>query len=387
MANRITYPKFKAFTSAGVLAAGYKVYTYEAGTTDALETYTTAAGTTANDNPVTLNAAGEADIFVSESAKLVLKDADDVTIWTVDNIDPTTVTAAEVSSTAFSDVVATNVQDALEELKGDIEAKADPDDVVDTGFGEMPTGIVMQGFIGGDASLDTDSDHDIAFAPFLCKNSTNEVVIYSTSTITKQVDAAWAAGDDAGGMLTGTVAANTCYLWVAMGDGSTGVDIGFLALASIGDIATHVTAAGFSYYKIFGFRHTDASANWTAFQNTGPFCLSTVASENVISNGITTSYATVTHTNHIAEDYTELICYGVRDASEDGTGSGIIASDDGTNNTMFIGRPNGETDDTSVNAWAFLDTNIQWVPYSATREFISRSGTVDLLLHGVKFRR
>jgi hypothetical protein len=69
--------------------SGGKIHTYDAGTTTPKATYTTAAGNVSNANPVVLNARGEPDngIFLGAgSYKIVLKDADDATIWTMDNI-------------------------------------------------------------------------------------------------------------------------------------------------------------------------------------------------------------------------------------------------------------------------------------------------------------
>ena len=281
------------------------------------------------------------------------------------------------------------MQDALEELKADIDEKADPADVVDTGFGEMPSGITMSGMIGGEAAIGTDTDHDLDFAPFLCKDSTNAVVIYSTDSISKQLDAAWSAGGTpgtpAGGLLNGTIAANTVYLWVYMGDGASGVDVGFLALADIADIATHVTAAGFDYYKVGGFRHTNASSNWAGFTQTGDYLIGWKSDDNIISNSVTTTLATKTHANHIADDYTELICYGARDATDNGT---LYASDDGTNISLVVGRATVSVSTTDQHAWGEAgQANTAFVPYLASRQFASSNATIDLLLHGVKFKR
>lgn len=81
-------PKAQFFDANGDPLVGGRVYTYAAGTTTPLATYTTSGGTTPNNNPVILDARGEADIWYSPgvSYKVVLKDADDATIWTVDNI-------------------------------------------------------------------------------------------------------------------------------------------------------------------------------------------------------------------------------------------------------------------------------------------------------------
>ena len=81
-------PKAQFLDAAGNPLVGGKVFTYAAGTTTPLATYTTSGGTTPNANPVILNARGEADIFYTNgvSYKVVLKDSADATIWTVDNI-------------------------------------------------------------------------------------------------------------------------------------------------------------------------------------------------------------------------------------------------------------------------------------------------------------
>lgn len=67
--------------------AGGKIYTYAAGTSTPLSTYTDATGAVANTNPVVLDARGEASIFWdSVQYKVVVTDADDVEIYTADNL-------------------------------------------------------------------------------------------------------------------------------------------------------------------------------------------------------------------------------------------------------------------------------------------------------------
>jgi hypothetical protein len=81
-------PKFRALTANATPLAGGKLFSYAAGTTTPLDTFTTRAGTTPNSNPVILNANGEADVWTSPGVlyKFVLKDASDVIQWTVDNV-------------------------------------------------------------------------------------------------------------------------------------------------------------------------------------------------------------------------------------------------------------------------------------------------------------
>ena len=122
----LTASPFMQFTTtAGAPLIGGKVYTYSAGTTTPLATYTDNTGSTANTNPVILNVRGEAAIWLSPSSyKFVLKDSNDVLIWTSDNLGglnispaftgvPTAPTAAggtnttQIATTAFVQLSAT----------------------------------------------------------------------------------------------------------------------------------------------------------------------------------------------------------------------------------------------------------------------------------------
>ncbi len=80
-------PKLQFFDAAGVPLVGGKLYSYAAGTTTPLATYTSAAETACNTNPIILNSRGEAEVWLgSPQYKFKLTTATDVEIWTVDNI-------------------------------------------------------------------------------------------------------------------------------------------------------------------------------------------------------------------------------------------------------------------------------------------------------------
>lgn len=80
----------QSFTdSQGAPLVGGKLYTYDAGTSTPRPTYADAAGAVPNTNPVILDARGEATIFWSGVYKVVLKNAADATIWTVDPVGST----------------------------------------------------------------------------------------------------------------------------------------------------------------------------------------------------------------------------------------------------------------------------------------------------------
>ena len=79
------------FTNTGSVLTGGKLYTYAAGTTTPLVSYTTSAGTVARTNPVVLDAAGRVaeggEIWITAVPyKFVLTDSNDVLIATYDNI-------------------------------------------------------------------------------------------------------------------------------------------------------------------------------------------------------------------------------------------------------------------------------------------------------------
>ena len=79
------------FTNSGIPLTGGKLYTYAAGTTTPVATYTSSAGGTAHTNPIILDSAGRVatgEIWLLDNTqyKFVLKDANDILIGTYDNI-------------------------------------------------------------------------------------------------------------------------------------------------------------------------------------------------------------------------------------------------------------------------------------------------------------
>lgn len=85
-----TIPHITFVGAAGLPCAGCSLYTYTAGTTTPFPTYTDSTGVSQNTNPIILDAAGGANIWVGRhSYKFILKDALGNTIWTVDNVTST----------------------------------------------------------------------------------------------------------------------------------------------------------------------------------------------------------------------------------------------------------------------------------------------------------
>lgn len=78
--------KFTALDAAGAPLAAGLVYTYDPGTTTNKATYSDRSLSSANANPVVLDAAGQADIYLNGLTKLVIKTAAGATVDTVDNV-------------------------------------------------------------------------------------------------------------------------------------------------------------------------------------------------------------------------------------------------------------------------------------------------------------
>lgn len=100
--------KQRYFDADGEPLAGGKLYTYQSGTTTPQATYTDQAGGTPNANPIVLDANGECSMWLNPDLtyKFVLKDSDDVTQWTVDNVvgllAPSAVNTASIADEAVT---------------------------------------------------------------------------------------------------------------------------------------------------------------------------------------------------------------------------------------------------------------------------------------------
>lgn len=106
-----------------------------------------------------------------------------------------------------------------------------------------------------------DADHDITISVGKCRDSANTKTLELTSPITKQIDAAWVAGDAAGGMFSGSVAADTTYhLFIIEKDSDGTIDAGFDTSVTAANIP-----AGYTAYRRIASFITDASSNLIAF--------------------------------------------------------------------------------------------------------------------------
>jgi hypothetical protein len=98
MASLSPPPKLQFFGTDGLPLVGGKLYTYAAGTTTPLATYTDYTQATQNTNPIILDSAGQANVWLADTTtyKYILRDPDDVLLFTVDYV------SVPVTSTSFA---------------------------------------------------------------------------------------------------------------------------------------------------------------------------------------------------------------------------------------------------------------------------------------------
>ena len=118
----IPFVKARFFDRCGKPLAGGKIYTYEANTTTPKVTYKDPYGLTPNTNPIILDAAGEADIYLDGTYRIRITDRNDVLVNDV----------AKIGSW-FSD----SLQDTLDNISGAMDDAIKPmlqnlDDAINT---------------------------------------------------------------------------------------------------------------------------------------------------------------------------------------------------------------------------------------------------------------
>lgn len=104
--NLTPCPRLQFVDANGDPISGGKVYTYVAGTTTPLATYTDYTGATANANPVILDTSGRAAIWLTQgsSYKFVIKTSADVTVYTEDGISAS-LSSSQLSASSGSSLI------------------------------------------------------------------------------------------------------------------------------------------------------------------------------------------------------------------------------------------------------------------------------------------
>lgn len=112
---------------------------------------------------------------------------------------------------------------------------------------------------------DTDADHDVAIAVGVCRDVGDLGTMKLTSIITKQIDAAWSAGDDAGGIDTGGVSSDSWYHVFLIKNPTSGVVDALFSLST----SSPTMPTGYALKRRLGSVMTDGSGNIKGFSQFG----------------------------------------------------------------------------------------------------------------------
>jgi hypothetical protein len=206
-------PKLQFFDANGDPLVGGKLYSYAAGTSTPLATYTDASGAMPNSNPVILDSRGEASVWLgTPQYKLKLTSATDVEVWTVDNIDGFAALAelaapggaSQIGFEPYSYLSSTNVQAAVSELVDDLAAVQGAGRVGFTATGPVTASTVQAAIaqlatqVGyGSAYADLFSGDGVATSFTLSANPGNQAQLdVSVAGVTQRpgIDFTWTSG-------------------------------------------------------------------------------------------------------------------------------------------------------------------------------------------------
>lgn len=225
-------------------------------------------------------------------------------------------------------------------------------------------------------SNDTDTAHDINITAGLAADSAAASVLNLSSESTKQIDATWAAGDDAGGLFTGTVAINTQYgVFIIEKDSDGSIDAGFDTSATAANIP-----AGYTAYRRIGYVITDGSANILQFkQNGNDFELDTLVAE--LSAGVSASRALITLS---VPPNTKAKLFAVMHDSATGAGSAWVRPTHATDVAPALGNSQLNWDgagdgaaSAEIEVWADSSSQIAYRTTTNDGVTISTSGWMD----------
>ncbi len=209
-------------------------------------------------------------------------------------------------------------------------------------------------------SNDTDTDHDINITAGQCVDSGNVIDMILGSEITKQIDASWAVGDDAGGLSSSLTVANSTWYHVHAIIVAGVVDVGFDTSVTAANLVTDHSATAF---RRIGSVLTDGSANILGFTQVGDEFLwdAPVAEFNTANPG--TSAVTQALTVPTGIQVIAKYAFDVRDSSPAGASFMLITAIDQTDTVPSETKKHLRTtvagENASVEAHTRTDTSGQ----------------------------
>lgn len=262
MATLAPLPIYQFFTDNGVPLAGGQLEFFDSGTSTPKATYADAGLTTPNTNPLILDAAGRAGpvFFEAGDYKVVLKSALGITIRTADPVQGG-FTVSSFGQTLIDDLTAADARatigvtyaNSAEMEAGTVTNKVVAPSVASEWHAHRS---LRAGLVCVLNATDSNNDLDIA-AGVTCSIASPWRLIELVNPITKQLDAAWAVGTNAGGLDTGTKANSTLYFVHVIRRSDTGVVDVLLSTSA----TAPTMPANYDQRDLIAVAGTDASGN------------------------------------------------------------------------------------------------------------------------------
>lgn len=220
------------------------------------------------------------------------------------------------------------------------------------------SGTLAKGYLFGlGTSNDTDTAHDILIAVGQCVDSTGTTLMKLTTAIAKQIDAAWAAGDDAGGLdgtesVGGTPDASTTYhLYLISDDSGTTVDAVFSETAPA---SGPTLPSGYTKYRRIASFPLDGSANVVAYSQLGDEFLLSVPVSEFTTNVPGTDAVTPALSVPLGIQVDAIFAFHLQDDSPAADTNALITAidqaDTAPSATVFTVRLENSTDGTDTGA-------------------------------------
>lgn len=257
MSALFTPPRYSPMSGNGASYPGAKLYFYITGTTTPKDTYADSGLVTPNANPVVADGNGLfGSIYLAAGDyKVILQDASSNVLWTVD---PLSGLGAADTLTTRGDLL-TRDATGYKRLAIGTAGKVLTSNGVDVLWSTpVSPRSAVQGLTY--ANNGTDATNDIDIATGSAMDATNAVMMVLGSALTKRLDAAWAVGNNQGGLDTGSIADTDYFIWLINRPDTDVTDVLFSASSTSPTMPTNYT-----YKRLIGW-FKRASSTIVAFK-------------------------------------------------------------------------------------------------------------------------
>lgn len=252
MSTLFTPPRYAPVDGNGNTLPGARLYFYTTGTSTPKNTYSDAGLATPNAHPVVADGDGlfGSIYLASGDYKAILKDSADVTIWTVD---PVPGLGAGDTLTTRGDLL-TRDASGYKRLPVGLVNQVLTSDGVDVVWRDA---IIPRAAIEGltYANAGGDPTNDISVNVGSAMDATNTRFLVLGAGITKKLDAPWAAGNDQGGLDTGSIADGDYFVWFINRPDTNASDILFSTSAT-----APAMPANYTFKRLIGWFKRASSA-------------------------------------------------------------------------------------------------------------------------------